>query len=40
MGDKQQINTGNGGSGQTTSGQGGVGIPKNERIQVELQINH
>ena len=29
-----------GNTGQGTSAQGGVGIPKNERIQVELQINH
>ena len=27
-------------SGQATSALGGTGIPKNERIQVELQINH
>ena len=29
-----------GSTGQGTSAQGAVGIPKNERIQVELQINH
>ena len=40
MGENKQINTTNGTTGQSTSAQGGVGIPKNERIQVELQINH
>lgn len=28
------------GQGQGTGAQGGADLPKNERIQVELQINH
>ena len=34
--ENKQINTTTGNTGQSTSAQGGVGVPKNERIQVEL----
>ena len=38
--EKQNTTGQEGKTGQGTSAQGSVGVPKNERIQVELQINH